>query len=221
MVAVSHRYGIVYFPIHKNASTSLKKMLYEVDTGKELTEKSLQHLGSDLHRLYPYTSKERWEKYYGTYVSLTVVRDPLERLLSAYSQFIVHQHCLEEPAVATQLRAVGLSLSPSPDEFVQHFAAYRSVSFTLRRHTHTQHSYIGNFFEKIGNSIRFERLQEFGDIVGRLTGKKLAVPHEKKGRTKFYAGSLSTDSLAKVARIFRDDYAMLSAFYLPPVSKAD
>lgn len=216
MVAVSHRHRIVYFPIPKNATSSMKRVIYKLDTGKRFTKKTRQALGATVQHLYPHSGSERWLDYYTAYTSLVIVRDPIKRLLSAYGNRVVHAKALKKrPDVAAALARAGLSDMPSLAEFVEYLERYRTLSHYLRFHTIPQSKYVGAFWTDIKHRVPIENMREIPAILQQATGRKVRLPHAQTGGPKPLVDELSPAHFNKLVKFYHADYEMLSGIYDP------
>ncbi|MCP4380932.1 MAG: sulfotransferase family protein [Hyphomicrobiales bacterium] len=157
MPAVSHRHELVYFPIPKNATTSVKLMFYALDAGHPYDEATASRLGGPVHRLYSSEPGE-WLDYYAAYTSLVIVRDPVKRVLSAYANRVLMEKV--GPGRAKSLKRAGLSVKPTLDEFLAKFHRYRKVSKIIRNHTIPQVEYVGGCWDKLSVKLPIERLAE-------------------------------------------------------------
>jgi hypothetical protein len=218
MAAVSHHRRFVYFPIPKNATSSMKLVMYEIDTGVPFTEEIRKELRiRDVHKLYPSSGfRKPWLRYYSAYTSIAIVRDPIKRFISAYRNRVVHTKVLEEkPAIAVALSREKLNLTPSLNELVENLDRYRAISHKVHAHTVPQSGYLGKFWKKINHRIPIERLNDVPQIVKATTGQDIVLKHEQTGGPKVSIDELSKANFDKLANFYRADYRMLKAFYSP------
>lgn len=215
MAAVSHRCRMVYFPIPKNGSSSVKRMFYEMDSGRS-ADSLKDELKLSPHDIYSHQSRERWLRYYSSYSTLVIVRDPIKRFLSSYSNRVVHRESLsKDDEVAARLKEKGLSTTPSLNEFVANLAAYRDTSDYIKKHTNPQARYVEEFWEKITHKIPIERIDELPRLMESMSGIALALPHLQTEGPKIEVSDLSEDSLAILRDFYGRDYKMLKEFYDP------
>ncbi|CAH1251485.1 CHST10 [Branchiostoma lanceolatum] len=86
---VSDRYKVLYCKVARTGSTTTSALLYNLEFGTNFTQQEyLEHQGGTpiLKRLTSYTKDEQMLRL-KTYKKLLVVRNPLERLVSAYLFF--------------------------------------------------------------------------------------------------------------------------------------
>jgi hypothetical protein len=216
MAAISHRHRVVYFPIPKIATSSLKQLIYHLDAGRPYDRRVRRELGVPVHKMYPHQLKERWYPYFPAYTSIVVVRDPITRLLSAYAERILETDALTKqrdlPARLTRKR---LSAKPSLDEFVENIEAYRDLSGAVRNHTMPQSDHVGTFGTKITHRLPIERIGEVPDIIRQATGVKVSLPHARASGLKPKPSNLSPRHFDKLVKLYEADYEMLGEFYSP------
>jgi hypothetical protein len=216
MAAISHRHRIVYFPIPKNATSSMKRVLYTLDTGRPFSNKTKRALGASVHHLYPHTVKERWRGFYPAYTSIVIVRDPIKRFLSAYGNRVIHVASMKKrPKVAAALAREGLGAMPSLAEFVENLEQYRKISRYVRIHTIPQANYVGAFWSEIKHRVPIERIGDVPAIIKAATGQKVVLPHTQGGGPKPSVGDLSPRHFDKLVKFYRSDYDMLKGLYSP------
>lgn len=145
MAIVSHKHRVVFFPMAKNCSTSVKHLFYGLETGMPFRKAKKKYgLLGHVHKYYPTQTKEEWLNIFEAYDSIVIVRDPIKRFLSAYGNRIVHRKVLETTGYASKLiRAAGFPLQPSLDEFIQNLEFYCKVSSYMKNHIAPQETIVG------------------------------------------------------------------------------
>ena len=202
---------LVYFPVPKLASSSLKSAIYEHN--QTSSEKGLAHDEKRLrpYRVYPTTAFRPW--YPVQYMRrrwFCVVRDPLERFLSGYVDRVEKRNDLKE-VPAEILQREGLSVDPDLEEFIWKLQKYISVSPTTRHHFRPMHTYLGwfpGFYDRI---FTVRQIAALIDYVGE-TGVMLNVPHEKRSKRKIAVADLPPAARAKIEHHYRVDYRLYGRF---------
>jgi hypothetical protein len=215
--AVIHRYRVAYFPIPKNATSSVKRLIYELDAGVPFTATVQKSLGVSVHGLYPSRGGGgKWRPYFDNYTTIAVVRDPIKRLLSAYGNRVIERRVFEKtPEVRRQLQQRGLSLVPELDEFVEQLETYSSVSPHLRAHILPQSTYVGAIWDRLAIKLPIEQVGTLPDLIHQKTGQRVALPHVQAAGPKPSPKLLSDSHFNKVVSMFAADYEMLKDFYRP------
>ncbi|MBQ0933777.1 sulfotransferase family 2 domain-containing protein [Ideonella paludis] len=208
----SHSLG--YTPIPKVACTSIKEFLFELMHGEPFTP-SLIDDSTHVHqffdrRLVPINFADH---------RIIVVRDPIQRFLSGYSNRVLHHKELTEEYILRQpngaaFLAKNLPTTPDIDVFVENFESYRAVA-TIDHHFRPISEYIPTL-ECYTNVYPFERLNDFFSDLMQITKKSAAIRHAQRGGSKIDKSRLSPDSLIKLKRIFAADYDLLGQHYRAP-----
>lgn len=216
MAAVSHRASFVCFPLGKVASSSLKDVVFQLDTGRRFNEKDEAEIGCGIDGLYPWTPKEKWLHYYNSYTSLVIVRDPIKRLLSAYSDRVMHMKSFHRsPKTIAMLEQQHLSTSPSLDEFVDNLEPYLKASPYIRKHVYPQARVLGRIWDKIKFRLPIERIAEVPGIVQSTLGVSVELAHEHKSAQSIGVSELNPQQFNKLRKRYAVDYGMLKEFYSP------
>ena len=214
--AVIHRHRIAYFPIPKNATSSIKRLIYELDAGVPFTSTVRSSVGATVHELYPSGGGRKWRLYFDNYTTIAVVRDPVKRLLSAYGNRVIQRKAFEtNPEARRQLQQHGLSLVPELDEFVEHLETYSRLSPQLRAHILPQSTYVGAFWDRLKVKLPIEQVGTLPDLILEKTGQRVTLPHIQAAGPKPSPKRLSDSHFKKVVSIFAADYEMLKEFYRP------
>jgi hypothetical protein len=210
MVAVSHRLCVAYYPIPKVACTSLKRLLYELDSGHDpdaLRDRQGQPL--TIHNIYGSNPDGgRWSRVAQAYWSFVVVRDPIDRFVSGYRNRILHHRDLEREG-SRKLRGAGLPWVPDFDRFVRSFALYFRLSKAVKHHFRPQKDFVGRVLTRVNRIYRIEELDELVKDLERITGTPVRLPRLQTG-----GGNVAVDVADWHRRWIREymraDYAMLA-----------
>jgi hypothetical protein len=203
--------GLTYYPITKTGSTSIKYALMTL-AGKEALVGDLdndvhRHMGTHYTDPFRLLSDERAGRF-------TIVRDPLDRLLSAFSNRIGHFGILQK-FDRSALDRLGLEREPSLETFVLDIEKYCAVSSDLRLHIASPRCFVGSSLLQFDHVFRFERLEEVAAFLSEQSGKSIDIPRLQTGGAKYTPADLSPEALAKALRFCRYDYAFLVDYYDP------
>lgn len=219
MAIVSHKHRIVFFPMAKNCSTSVKHLFYRLDVGMPFraAKKNFGLIGH-VHKYYPTQTQEEWQRIYDAYDSIVIVRDPIKRFLSAYGNRVVHMKALETMGDASaKILMSNYPLQPSLEQFVQNLEFYCNASSYMKNHIAPQETIVGGIFSKIKHVYDISQVSEFEKFMSERCEKQIVLPREQSGGPKFTVSDLSERSLKKLLDFYHEDYAMLSRFYSPPL----
>ena len=225
MAIICDRARTVYFPVPKAACTSLKALFWEINHGRAWPRKlswsarvrrklGLSIFGETLQTEVGYRT-ENFDPGIvipPDYERIAVVRDPLARLHSAWSNK-VNRKMFERHHEVEKLGSLGLSSSPTFAEFVEHFDEYRSQSIPVARHTGGFTQYLGDDLDWFTHVFPIERLQDLEAYLQERTKYDVRIPIRNKGRPEVRAKSLNTGHRDMLAVILADDYRLLANFY--------
>lgn len=225
MAIICDRARTVYFPVPKAACTSLKALFWEINHGRSWPRKlswsarvrrklGISIVGETLQTEVGYRT-ENFDPGIvlpPDYERVAVVRDPLARLHSAWSNK-VNRKMFERHHEVEKLGSLGLSNSPTFAEFVEHFDEYRSNSVPVARHTGGFTQYLGEDLDWFTHVFPIERLQDFEAYLRKRTNENIHIPVRNRGRSDVRAKRLDARHKDMLAVILADDYRLLSNFY--------
>lgn len=216
---VSHKHRIVFFPLAKNCSTSVKHMFYEMETGQPFRQaRRAYNLIGHIHSYFPTLTQEKWLPFYDCYDSMVIVRDPVSRFLSGYGNRVLHAKALQTRGnIGDKVKAAGLPLEPDLDGFVDNLEKYLQLSIYMKNHLLPQASVIGEIFPKIKHVFPISRVAEIQDFFRAERGVNLELRHEQSAGPKFKTSDLSSARLKKVVKFYKDDYKLLHQYFSAPM----
>lgn len=145
---VDHEHKIVYMPIPKNASSTIKNYISFGLSGE--THKEAVH--RKMLKNYRYVTPEDLATRYKDYFKFAVVRDPVDRVSSFFSRNISTGAIKRSSYGLKKFR--NLPTLPSAQEFVENFDNYRRFFLGTRHHTDRQVKYFNGFLgEEVGLNI--------------------------------------------------------------------
>lgn len=151
---------ILYFPLRKCGSTSLMNMMKIIE-GEGAQGEGIH---AEDHKKTPIKLNEMAVNFSG-FFKYTVVRSPIDRLLSFYhGNIVAREHLMVEHDGAQTL--YGLPTKPELDFFLENLRRYRQISISVRDHTEPLTSSIGtdpSVFDWVGG------LDNMPDLVEQLT----------------------------------------------------
>lgn len=206
MVEIVRSLSLAYVPIRKVGTTSIRKAFRALAEGQ-----------GDLVTTYdrPMSAYVRFRaRGCRTFV---VVRDPVERFLSAYANRI-HHH--DDIAATSTHRAIAgmLGLSPRPDieEFCARFRLYTLSNDKLRRHFRLQCAYLGDdlrWFDHVYPLAETDRLAS--DLSG-WSGQAVSFERLQTGGPKLRFADIPHRAQRLILGITAPDYRLLSDHFEPP-----
>ena len=209
------QYGISYFSVPKCACTSIKHFFFEIENGFEFkrfrVNGEMRHIHNAVYGSLPF--KEEVEKAGAQNWKIAVVRDPISRFLSCYSNKVLKKAVLEKVTLSDADRKAGLSNAPDLSSYVRDFEGYSRVSKVIYRHTRPMTDYLGSdpsYFDKVYPIGRLDQLVE--DVKKRV-GDVPALRRRQGNSPKISADALSADETQKIRAIYARDYEVFGALF--------
>jgi hypothetical protein len=189
-------------PIPKVASTSLLTLFHgldHADVAAPSTSRAL-HAKYGQHRSYRVADRRHgW--------TFVVVRDPVERLCSAYSDRVVNVGVLvDEPVDHEFAERVRLPLDPDLATFVDRLDDYRRVSNDIRHHTNGQSWLVRRRPDAFDRVYGFDELDRLRTDLSERAGAELVLPHRQTGGPRLTPADLDARRVEQIVERYRADY---------------
>jgi hypothetical protein len=166
--------------------------------------------------------RERHVDISGAKFRFAVVRDPIKRFLSGYSNRVIASKELSRDFIAKLPTAGELDLDsfpydPSLSEFIRNFDFYQCVP-TIAHHFRPQVEFVvsRDHFDELYPIEQLDRLQR--DIEAR-SGRPLELRKEMTGGPKLTVDDLTPSEFLRLCEMYAADYALLSSMYDPEALK--
>lgn len=206
-------WSIGYQPIPKVACTSIKESLFRAMVGLPFSA-ALSEGADHIHRYFDLRTRDVSAAAF----RFTVVRDPIKRFLSAFSNRVLHHKELSKDYVERlrldpPLDLASFVFDPDLARFVDQFESYRRIP-TIDHHFRpiSEISAPLTAFDKV---YPFEALNDLMTDLQQRTGVSMSLPHSQRGGPKLQVKDLSARVFNKLVDIFAADYAMLDGLYSP------
>jgi len=217
MAYILTKHDLAYFPVPKIACTSLKSYFYEIEHGVPFASYS-----DDAGRVIYIHDKiistsffiEAQVERLAACRRIAVIRDPIERFISAYANRVVSFKELSATALDTP-RGRELALTPTPSfaHFVERLEDYRLASPSIRHHTDPATVFLG---PDLGYFHKIYKISEIGQLhadVCAITGTHYAMPHEQKAGVGFTPPGPAHECWHKLRDFYAGDYALMQGYY--------
>ena len=206
--------GLAYMAVPKAACSSVKAALATLDpTQKSSDSKNISV--DQAHEMYP-TRRFRphlWQQTTGAY-RFTVVRDPIKRLFSAYSDRVVRRNELKH---SPKLRAQSaLPLDPDPDAFFSNLAQYQEMSSVIKHHTVGMWLFTGRDLDAYDRVFTTAELSKLASELTRRTKKTVEMPKANSSKNALQISDLSADAQAQLRRATRNDFDVFGKLFEDP-----
>jgi len=202
------KYKFTYYPIPKNASTSVKRWIYDYIRSCDPTKFDPEPLRS----IHEYFSRpERDGGYTGPKIRSTfkfaIVRDPRKRFISAYRNRVLHYKCLSK--YKEQLRDKGLSVTPNINDFILNYERYASISGEVAQHCAPQVAFIGNIYDKLDKIYGVGHMDILEKDLANLVGHGRPIEVSQTGGKEHFVDKLNPSSEKFLNEFLREDYEMM------------
>lgn len=209
------KYGISYFGVPKVACTSLKLFFFEVENGFAFRPFQANGVKRHIHdAAYPTVPFKNWkpDRYLGHW-KIAVVRDPVQRLLSCYSNRVLDHGELDNIVLTEEDIANGMTTRPDLHKFLEHFHRYRELAPSIAHHSDRMVDFLGanaDFFDRI-YSIR--ELDQLALDVSDRVGESLQIPREQTGGPKIGQDALTSKEKKLLRRFYEEDFAAFGDYF--------
>ena len=149
----------------------------------------------------------------GVKCRIIIVRDPVDRFLSAYSHRVLHHGDLSSKRLKNP-PIKNFNYAPSLDEFINNFSIYANRK-DIEWHTRPISKWVGGSLKMYTHVFSFEQIEEFEHLIASETGKPFKMRRLQKSEKGDLLFSLTPVQLQKIIDIYAKDYALLGDIYTP------
>jgi hypothetical protein len=193
---------LAYFCVPKCGKTSVKSLMAEI--------------GRPNNAFYNYGAKQfniidrkRAKDCY----RFTVVRDPLSRLVSAYSDRIADRDDVKRSALSTVLcKPLGLNPTPGIEEFVLNLRKYALINDRVYRHVIPQVNYVGKDDSYYDAIYKIQDIPKLADDLSEMLGLSLATRQQNSSKKKASLSDLSNEAIESAKEYYAMDYKVLGRY---------
>ena len=216
MVAEVPHLKIVYRPLPKAACSSVKSALALIDPRHEASRDKI--LADELfaHGVYQ-TDRfrgDRWLKY-DDWWRFAVVRDPIKRLMSVYTDLVVGRKSLHHSA---QIKRQNLHpKDPDPDYFFQNIQEYRRLSSTVKHHSISAWFFLGPKPLQYDQVYRVDEIASLEARLSELAKQKVVVPRFNSSSSKLEYAELNEKTKESLHEFLLGEYTYLSEYFENPL----
>jgi hypothetical protein len=204
--------NIYYWPVPKNACTSIKKAVYDFNYNESFQAQVFFGKKVGIHGIFP--AKTNKSKSIDTSKrNFCIIRDPVSRFISLYTNKVLHRKVLEKykPNILNKR----LEIAPDINYFVDNFESYASISATIKTHAVPQFKYLGESPEKFWKIYNLSEISLLQADIRLVVGDKFKIKHFQNGGTelKEYARNLlSPSSIQKIKKLYSIDYEVFGKY---------
>lgn len=209
------RYGICYYPAPKVANTSVKHAMYWLKEGRSFEAAKIPGGGfKHIHKVYKTPLFDEVDNAsYENLLKFTIVRDPIDRLVSVWRNRVMHHRELSVDRLKKVNNTEGLVASPDLNTFVENIEGYRMISPSIRTHSNPLVDFLGtspDFFHLIFDIRNLSNLQKFLSLA---SGKEVQIPHEQTGGPPANRSNLKPENIDKIKIFYEKDYRIYGRFF--------
>ena len=211
-VILCDRFKIAYVLIPKCACSTVQTIVRYLENGQEEKSKIISMPKYQSHKIY----RLKMENLAASYFNFVVVREPIKRFLSAFSNKILYSRILETIQLTSQYLSIAhLGVNPKINWMVENLELYSEMSGDWEYHIRPQHTFMGNQIKGFDRVFQVERLGELGEKLSEITGFEVNLPRINTGGRKISLAGLSEKSMKKLIDFYARDYELLKDYYSP------
>ena len=228
------KFSIGYFPIPKVANTSIKHIIYRMEFGESFSPE--QHPSVIHHKSWlakklikpmsgPPIYKHIHDYYRKNLVNITeadfqftIIRDPVKRFLSAYSNRVLHYKELSFEKINAlsefkkkQINFDGFIYDPNISQFIENIETYLKVP-AINMHVRPISTLISNL-NSFTEVYPIESIPLLEEKLSSITNSIINIPKHQTGGYKIAISKLNLNHLDKVIKMYQNDYLLLSNYY--------
>ncbi len=199
-----------YRDLPKVASTSIKAAIYQFEVDEVFRrEKAGMHIHVYMRRNNKGDISVCEKKF-------VVVRDPVERFLSAYKNRVLFHRELSEPFIRQKFLHHYLDIpyfTPGIGQFIDHLEDYLLIKPIFHHCRPIVELFCGQRLEDFTHVYKIENLSRFEKDLSKLTGNEVTLDHWQTGGKKYSLRDLTKIQIEKLIEFYKRDYALLEGFY--------
>lgn len=207
MVTAVPEYELAYVAVPKAACTAVKSMMLQLlDAASDAVD------AANVHRHLPTRRfrRRRFADFAGFY-RFTVVRDPVERLLSVYEVRMASEEGLVPNEVKTDLPR-----NPDPDFFFQNLGLYMQAVPGIKRDALQEQLFTGDNLRKYDAVYTTDEVGKLCQDLSYMTGKRINAPDDEPSSLSLGWNDLAPETQAALRAHTEPDYQMLGDLFTPP-----
>lgn len=209
-------HGLTFVPVPKTACTSFKHLIFRIENGFDFQEYKANGEFKFVHdAAYPTLTHASWLELSATNPHrITIVRDPIKRFISAYSNRVVFYRELSDEKAGSKLRKYRIPADPDLSTFADNFKKYLRVSPSIDHHFRPLVDFVGQNASYYTRVFRFDEIGECAKHICEITGAaELPLPHDQTGGPKVDVTQLTSSQLSKIHKFYRADYRYFGDYF--------
>ncbi|MEX0282784.1 MAG: sulfotransferase family 2 domain-containing protein [Arenibacterium sp.] len=213
MVVSVKSHGVAYWPVPKAGCSSVKAMLAQIDPDYET--KAQEYTENHLHKVYqtrPF-KQVRFDAHESDF-RFTVLRDPIRRLMSVYTNRVVQKRDLENRRLT--MERSNLPVYPSPDTFFLNLKAYCKASSRILHHAKYSGYFCGYQLDKYDRVYRTDEMEVLARDLSDVSGRKVKTGRENASSMTLEFNDLREKTRDTIRPFLEKEYRHLSGYFENP-----
>ena len=221
---VCQKLKFIYVDVPKCACTSLKEWIYHIEFDREFKsyikdDRRIHiHNCEELNRILFHKLPEDKQDY----KIIAVIRDPIKRLISAYSNRVLYHKELSEHVIySDKIEAASLKFDPDINYFIKNLEAYQDCAnkWTILHHTRPLIDFLGEDISLYTNIYPIEEISHIKEGMSLdansywITDRIPEIPKSQTGGPKLKLNILKPEQFDKLVDYYAKDYELLRNYY--------
>lgn len=201
--------NVGYMPIPKVACTSIKNTLFNIKEGRDYDPE--RDIGKHIHNFWERNKEDITECDF----RFTVIRDPIKRCLSAYSNRVCHHNELSLNKIQNSNPRIAASFEiykPGIGQFIDNFEQYYRVN-SIGHHCRPFSEWVNGDIEQFTHVYKLEDIANLQTDLSTQLKREVVFPREQTGGRKIMIQDLNRDQVEFLMEFYRQDYQLLKAYY--------
>lgn len=217
MTVILPKHKLFYAAVPKVACTTLKHMFFKAENGFAFRDYTANGEEKHIHNAaYETILRSSFpDKRIADFLRVAVIRNPVRRLLSAYSNRVVAHRELSEQKAGPALKRLGLAPNPDLNTFIDHLEAYSSAHESIHHHTRPMVDFLGSDPGYFTHIYRLDGLSNFMTDINAHMGTKYKLARLQTGGPKLLPNVLSRDQIIRLENYYHADYAAFGTYFGP------
>ena len=207
MSVFNYEHKISYYPVPKCACTSLKSLFFEIENKFAFKNFSVNGKQKYIHDFFISSSfVNSRNNDVDDHLRFAVLRDPVERLLSCYSNRVVAYKELSSKHLPPEAQDAGLKADPSLSDFIANLEGYRKFSNSIAHHTESLVFFLGDDPSWFAYLYTLNNLSELIEKLEDITKMRLTLGREQTAGPKLSRNDLTMQEIRVIQNFYAKDY---------------
>lgn len=205
---ISLKLNLIYYPVPKNGSTSVRSLIYEIEKGVSFPEPyNLAVLWGAAPKFVPLSIPG--------FDRIAVVRDPIRRFISAYRNRVLYYNEISRERMRNRGVSESLPERPGIMDFISNLNEYRKI-WPIAQHTHPQTFFLGDdprFFQRI---FHLESLHELEGYISERLSRPVSLPRFRTEGPPADEIKIPPSAIDYLKKVYEADYRFLETIKTAP-----